>query len=120
MIQDLITVEKDDFHNAVVTSHNDKIRPNYYKYAVQIWFQLRHVKTDDNKTNSIALDLSYTGDDWLFLRDGELIINCDGENLTFAPSEIDSNTAVDDIKDDVNCLEEVFYTFTEEGLEVMG
>lgn len=59
------------------------------RYSSQLRLHLRHFKTPD--LDSLVIDYTYYSNDWIFLRDGSMIINIDGvDNVNLAPHESDT------------------------------
>lgn len=81
------------------------------RYTSDIFLELRHVKTPD--LDSIVIDYRYYSNDWMFLKNGEMIINIDGlDNIDLAPHESDT-----DVKDGGRIKEIGFYNITKEQLK---
>jgi hypothetical protein len=58
-------------------------------HTSKINLKLRHVKTPD--LDSIVIDYTYYSNDWMFLRNGNMIINIDGvDNVNLVPHESDT------------------------------
>ncbi len=77
--------------------------------------KLRHVKTPD--IDSIVIDYDWYAKDWFFVRDGKMIVNCDGvENIELDPHESDSSVG----KYGGTSLEEIgFYNIKKEQLKII-
>jgi len=72
---------------------------------------LRHVKTPE--IDSIVIDYSYTANDWIYLRNGKLIVNLDGvENIELTPHESDT-----DVRNGGRCTEKGFFDISKENLK---
>lgn len=71
-------------------------------------FRLRHVK--GKSAEFLALDCECQSKDWIFLSHGELILNCDQDNVSIKFSKSDSNTRI--IGDSVYCVETGYYALT--------
>lgn len=72
---------------------------------------LRHVKTPD--IDSIVIDYRYYSKDWIFLRNGTMIINLDGvDNITLEPHESDT-----DVRDGGNIQEVGFWSISKDDLK---
>ena len=74
---------------------------------------LRHVKTPE--IESCLIDYFYLGANWMFIRNGNMIINIDGvENITLEPHESDTEVGVGHR----NAIAEVgYYTISKENLK---
>lgn len=82
-------------------------------YSSQLSLELRHVKTPD--LDSMVIDYTYYSKDWIFLRNGEMIINIDGvDNVNLAPHE--SDTKVGEFGGS-GITENGFYSITKEQLK---
>lgn len=83
------------------------------RYSSQLSLKLRHVKTPD--LDSILIDYTYYSKEWMFLRDGNLIINIDGvDNVELDPHE--SDTKVGEFGGS-RITEKGFYNITKEQLK---
>jgi hypothetical protein len=72
---------------------------------------LRHVKTPE--IDSIVIDYDYKANDWMFLRNGTMIVNLDGvNNVELKPHESDT-----DVRDGGRCNEVGFYNISKEDLK---
>ncbi len=75
---------------------------------------LRHVSMPAG--DILVLDINYDGDDWFFLRQGELIININNvENMVLKPKESYTDTYTS--YHDVHCVESDYYELTQEQLK---
>lgn len=83
------------------------------RYSSQLNLHLRHVKTPD--LDSMVFDYTYYSKDWMFLRNGNMIINIDGvDNVNLAPHE--SDTKVGEFGGS-RITEKGFYNITKEQLK---
>lgn len=81
------------------------------RYSSSLSLKLRHVKTPD--LDSMVIDYTYYSKDWMFLRNGNMIINIDGvDNVNLAPHESDT-----DVRDGGRITENGFYNITKEQLK---
>ena len=81
------------------------------RYSSYISLKLRHVKTPD--LDSIVIDYTYYSKEWMFLRNGGMIINIDGlDNINLASHESDT-----DVRDGGRIQENGFYNITKEQLK---
>lgn len=80
-------------------------------YSAWCNLQLRHVKTPD--IDSLLIDYRYRDKNWMFLRNGNMIVNIDGvDNLTFNPQETETDVT--------NGIKEFgFYSITKEELKLI-
>lgn len=124
-----ITQNFDKFKNRTDTSWSDPLSGKVFGAKWDTWFwelssgygenrsssyialKLRHVKTPD--IDSIVIDYTYYSNDWIFLRDGNMIINLDGvDNVTIQPHESDT-----DVRDGGRIQENGFWNITKDDLK---
>lgn len=103
----------DEFSNTTVIAHKDCIVVGT-KYDLRMIFNINYIKTPE--LEAIALACTFTREHWFFARDGEIIFNCDQENIS--ANFIESGTEVSrDGDNDSFCNESGSYIIPEDLLK---
>jgi hypothetical protein len=101
----------DEFRDVTTSTHLKAMASGGFSgggTAHEYTFRLRHVKS--KSAEFLALDCESQSEDWIFLRHGELILNCDQDNVSVKFSESDSKTR--SIGNSVYCVETGYYALT--------
>ena len=114
-----ISQKFDKFKNRTDTSWSDPLSGKVFGAKWSTWFWeldssslglgLRHVKSPE--IDSLVIDYRYYSKDWMFIRNGGMIINVDGKNINLIPHE--SNT---DVRDGGRIYEEGYFSLTKNDL----
>ena len=108
-VNEYMSVIYDKFENKTTTKMK-------YSFSLGPSFKLklRHVSMPAG--DILVLDINYDGDDWFFLRQGEVIININNvENIVLKPNESYTDTYTS--YHDVHCVESDYYELTQEQLK---
>ncbi len=108
-----VNVIYDKFENKTTTTMKESSFL-YGGFGSSFKLKLRYVSMPAG--DILVLDINYDGDDWFFLRQGELIININNvENMVLRPKESYTDTYTN--YHDVHCVESDYYELTQEQLK---
>ena len=111
-VNESVSVIYDKFENKTTTKMKNPV--SFGGFGSSFKLMLRHVSMPAG--DILVLDINYDGDDWFFLRQGELIININNvENMVLRPKESYTDTYTS--YHDVHCVESDYYELTQEQLK---